>query len=162
MDSASEDHLSTVHPELARRVRLLAAKCDANGIVIRVSQGLRTWDQQNLLYAQGRTDGGKVVTNAKGGYSAHNFGYAVDIVPGQAGFPVFTPDWNGMDFRWQQVLMLGKQCHLAEGAEWRTFPDRPHLYPEECPANPDDNLRYIFREAGMDAVWDELKIQEAA
>lgn len=162
MDSISEEKLSEVHPELARRVRILGDKCAANDIWLRVSQGLRTWDQQDLLYAQGRTDGGKIVTNAKGGYSMHNFGLAVDIVPGNASFPKFTPDWEGMDYRWQQVLLLGKTCKLAEGAEWRTYPDRPHLYPEEIPATPDDNYRYLFREGGLRAVWDEVNLEEAA
>src|SRR5258708_7675554 len=101
MDNISEAHLVGVHPELARRVRQLSDKCAANGIVIRVTQGLRTWDQQNLLYAQGRTEPGKIVTNAPGGFSAHNFGYAVDIVPGEDDFPAFTPDWNAMDSRWK-------------------------------------------------------------
>ena|SRR5258708_6900172 len=162
MDSVSEKRLQEVHPELARRVRLLAEKCAANGITIRVSQGVRTWDQQNLLYAQGRTDGGKIVTNAPGGHSMHNFGLAVDIVPAAEGFPVFTPDWNSMDSRWKQVLMLAQTCQLAEGAQWRTFPDRPHLYPAEAPANPDDNIRYLFREGGFQAVWDDVKLAEAA
>ena len=80
MDKISEERLNEVCPELARRVRRLSDKCEANGIHIRVSQGLRSWEQQDLLYAQGRTDAGKVVTNARGGQSAHNFGYAVDIV----------------------------------------------------------------------------------
>ena len=66
-----------------------------------------------------------------------------------------------MDSRWKQVLLLAKACGLAEGAEWRTFPDRPHLYPEECPANPDDTLRYLFKEGGMQAVWDSFRFEAA-
>ena len=153
MDNISEERLNEVCPELARRVRKLAAQCEANGIHIRVSQGLRTWEQQDLLYAQGRTDAGKVVTNARGGQSAHNFGYAVDIVPADPNFASFTPDWNSMDSRWKQVLLLAKACGLAEGAEWRTFPDRPHLYLEELPATPDDEMRYVFKEGGQSALW---------
>lgn len=161
MDAISETRLAEVHPELARRVRSLAVKCEANGIIIRVSQGLRTWDQQDLLYAQGRTARGKIVTDARGGYSMHNFGLAVDIVPGKEGFAEFVPDWYAMDSRWKQVLQLGMTCQLAEGAMWRTFPDRPHLYPVECPANPDDDMRYIFAEKGLQAVWDAMKLTEA-
>jgi len=161
VDNVSEANLGGVHPELARRVRRLADKCEANGIAIRVTQGLRTWGAQDALYAQGRTAPGKIVTNAPGGHSMHNFGLAVDIVPAAEGFPSFVPDWNAMDLRWKNVLALAKTCGLAEGAEWRTFPDMPHLYLEECPANPDDNLRYAFREGGLEAVWRELKLPEA-
>src|SRR6267154_5309216 len=161
IDNISESRLSEVHPELARRVRKLAEKCEANNIILRVSQGLRTWDQQDLLYAQGRSAPGPIVTHAPGGYSAHNFGYAVDIVPGEEmeNFAPFTPDWDSMDSRWQQVLLLAKTCHLAEGAEWRTFPDRPHLYPQELPANPDNNYRFLYKEGGLEAVWANIKLE---
>jgi len=147
---------------LARRIRKLSDKCEANNIYIRVSQGLRSWEQQDLLYAQGRTEPGKIITHARGGYSLHNLGLAVDIVPAEPGFPAFTPDWNSMDSRWQQVLMLAKTCQLAEGAEWRTFPDRPHLFPEECPRTPDDTLRYLYKEGGMQAVWDSFNLEGTA
>lgn len=160
MDQISELHLEGVHTELARRVRDLADKCEAaDHIRIRVTQGLRTWDQQDLLYAQGRSDRGPVVTNARGGYSLHNFGLAVDIVPDQEGIPAFTPDWNAMDPRWRQVLELAKTCGLAEGAQWRTFPDRPHLYPEEVPANPTDEMRAAFHAGGLEQVWESVKLQ---
>jgi peptidoglycan L-alanyl-D-glutamate endopeptidase CwlK len=162
MDSVSESRLAEVHPELARRVRLLVNKCVPYGIWLRVSQGLRTWQQQGLLYAQGRTEPGKIVTNARAGYSMHQFGLAVDIVPADANFPTFVPDWDSMDSRWQQVLELAETCQLREGAQWRTFPDRPHLYPKEIPADPDENMRYLFSEGGLKAVWDEVKLQEVA
>lgn len=157
MDHASEMQLNWVHPELVRRVRLLAQKCEENNIIIRVSRGLRTYAEQDALYEQGRTTPGEIVTHAKGGYSAHNFAYAVDIVPGKDGFPVFTPDWDGLDIKWKNVLMLGRVCHLAEGAQWRTLPvDKPHFYLEELPATPTDAMRTIFNASGMQAVWDSF------
>lgn len=162
MDNLSEERLNEVHPELARRVRLLAAKCAANGIILHITQGLRTWDQQDFLYAQGRSKPGKIVTEAPGGHSMHNFGLAVDIVPGDPKFPAFVPDWDAMDSQWKWVLLAGQSCNLAEGAQWRTFPDRPHLSPKELHANPDDNMRYLFREGGLQAVWNEYKLAEAA
>jgi peptidoglycan L-alanyl-D-glutamate endopeptidase CwlK len=162
MDTASELHLADVHPELARRIRLLNDKCEANGIPIRVTCGLRTWNEQDALYAQGRTASGNIVTNAPGGYSAHQFSYACDIVPGKEGMPAFTPDWNAMDLSWKWVLLLAEQCNLAEGAEWRMFPDRPHLYLKELPATPDDEMRYAFKEGGMDAIRSLINSRLAA
>lgn len=94
------------------------------------------------------------MTNAKAGYSAHQFGYAVDVVPGRDGFGPFVPDWDALDLAWKQTLMLGKQCGLAEGAEWRAFPDRPHFYLQELPATPDDELRYTFAEGGLLAIFE--------
>jgi peptidoglycan L-alanyl-D-glutamate endopeptidase CwlK len=49
-------------------------------IKLRVTQSLRTYAEQDDLYAQGRTKPGRIVTNAKGGYSWHNFGLALDVV----------------------------------------------------------------------------------
>ena len=160
MDDISELHLIGVHPELARRVRLLADKCSLNGTILHVTCGLRTYSQQDALFRQGRTMPGKVVTQARGGYSAHCFGYAVDIVPADESFPDFVPDWDAMDPRWKMVLQMAKNCGLAEGAEWRTFPDRPHLYLEECPATPDQDMRDMFAASGMAAVWQNLNIKE--
>ena len=68
----------------------------AQGVYVRVVQGLRTWTEQDALYAQGRTAPGKVVTNVRGGYSWHCFGCG----------------WTGP---WDRVARLLK---LKGGAEW--------------------------------------------
>lgn len=57
----------------------LAAHAVMNGVEIIMTQGLRTVAEQDALYAQGRTKPGKIVTNAKGGQSFHNYGLAFDI-----------------------------------------------------------------------------------
>lgn len=58
----------------------------AHGKRARVSQGLRTFAQQNALYAKGRTAPGNIVTYVQGGYSWHNWGAAIDLA-------VFTEDF---------------------------------------------------------------------
>ena len=45
----------------------------------------RDIEQQNYLYAQGRTRPGRKVTNAKGGQSEHQYRIAWDCVPLQGG-----------------------------------------------------------------------------
>lgn len=149
LDDISMERLAEVAPELSRRIQQFASMLSFD---IRVTQGLRTWSQQDALYAQGRTAPGAIVTNARGGYSMHNFGLAVDVVPYVNGII----DWSGKDAKWQELLAKAPSCGLAEGAQWRMFPDEPHFYPEECPANPDDNVRYLFTESGLAGVWAEL------
>lgn len=154
MDSTSETRLAEVHPELSRRVHQLA---DMLSFPIMVTQGYRTYAQQFVLYSQGRTAPGAIVTNADGGHSMHNFALAVDVVPlGPDG----KADWNGKDEKWQEVLAKAPSCGLAEGAQWRTFPDEPHLYPQELQPNPDDNMRYLYSEGGIQAVWNSLNLTE--
>ncbi len=54
-------------------------KARALDITINIISGLRSYEEQDALYAQGRTAPGNKVTNARGGYSNHNFGIAFDI-----------------------------------------------------------------------------------
>ena len=178
MDSFSEARLQEVHPALAARARRLDQRLVDSSLAVRlrVIQGLRTWNQQDTLYARGRTTAGEPcvhggvarrvglcqqhplglpVTKAKGGQSAHNFAYALDAAPDDASFSDWHPDWHTEDERWKLFLATATECGFAEGAAWRTFPDAPHLYLMELPATPDDSMRYLFREGGMAAVWAE-------
>ncbi len=123
---------------------------------IQVTQGFRSWNEQDNLYAQGRTTPGKIVTNAPGGYSMHNLGLAVDLVPEDV-IPG-QPNWNVESEAWKKLLAAGPACGLAEGAQWRTFPDNPHFYPQELPANPTDEMRQDFKDAGIAGVWKGLPL----
>lgn len=83
MDKINQTRIDTLHPLV--RVEMLAIINECNLIVlkkhsqVRITQALRTIKEQNDLYAIGRTKPGKKVTNAKGGESVHNYGFAVDI-----------------------------------------------------------------------------------
>src|SRR5437763_8315342 len=123
-DTISNERLEMVHPELARRLRKLASLLSFD---IRLTQGLRTYSQQDGFWQQGRNPDGTyidpryhkgIVTNAKGGDSAHNFGYAGDVAPISAG----VIDWDGRDEKWKEILAKATSCGLGEGATWRIFP----------------------------------------
>jgi len=55
------------------------AECQKQGISAFVDQTLRTNQEQDELYAQGRSKSGNIVTRSKGGDSYHNYGLAFDI-----------------------------------------------------------------------------------
>jgi hypothetical protein len=155
--------LAQVHPELARRLHQLDAEIPS--VNIQVDQGLRTWGEQNTIWLQGRKTPGPVVTNAPAGYSAHNFGYAVDVVPEDV-IPG-QPDWNLSHPAWQKILAAAPGCGLAEGAKWcnaqgKPTPDNPHLYLAELPANPTDAMREQFTDGGLQAVWSNFPLEESA
>lgn len=150
--ATSEARLAEVHPELARRIRQLDALVPS--LSIQVTQGLRSWAEQNALYQQGRVTPGKIVTDAAAGFSMHNFALAVDLVPEDV-IPG-QPDWNAGNAAWQKMLAAGLTCGLAEGAAWRTFPDNPHFYPQELPANPTDEMRVQFTDGGLPEVFKNL------
>lgn len=148
MNAISLGRLADVHPELQRRIQQLVQLLDFD---IEVTAGLRSYAEEDALYAQGRTAPGAIVTNAQGGYSAHNFGYAVDLVPEDV--TPGQPDWNLSHPAWQKMLAAGPSCGLAEGAQWCTFKDNPHFYLQELPATPTDEMRQDFLEAGLAGVW---------
>jgi hypothetical protein len=93
------------------------------------------------------------VTKAKAGQSMHNYGFAIDAVPDIPDLPDWHPDWNQRDGRWKEFLDKAQTCHLAEGAAWRSFPDAPHLYPDELPPDPDDEIRSLFMDGGQYNLW---------
>lgn len=80
--------LNLLHPNLKPLAGYFLDALSSNGLKILVTCTYRTDAEQDRLYAQGRTEKGKIITNAKGGQSEHNFkingkpaSKAFDIVP---------------------------------------------------------------------------------
>ena len=124
MDAASEARLAKVNPQLANRIRLMAADLKKQGITIMAVSGLRTFAEQDALYAQGRTKPGGIVTNARGGQSLHNYGLAVDVVPVNSSG---QPNWNASEATWQKIGAAGKQQGMEWGGNWTSF-QRPTAF----------------------------------
>jgi peptidoglycan LD-endopeptidase CwlK len=121
VDDRSERVIATLLPEVQSYARTLIAKAAASGIVIKVLSGLRTYDGQNDLYAQGRTKPGRIVTNTRGGYSNHNFGIAFDI-------GVFEGSkYLDESPKYKAVGVLGADLGLEWGGNWKTIQDEPHF-----------------------------------
>src|SRR5690348_15494967 len=76
VDDRSEKNIATLHVRVQPLARKLVREAAKNGIRAVVTSGSRTYAEQNALYAQGRTKPGNIVTNARGGYSWHNFALA--------------------------------------------------------------------------------------
>lgn len=153
IDASSEVRLLQIHPRLARFVTMLIDQLATDGFDVRVTQGLRSWSQQEALWQEGRDANGKVigvtVTDAPPGYSWHNFGLAADCAPFDA---AGNPDWNPTHSDWQHILAAGKSLGLVEGACWH-HPDDPHLQLSDYPVTPTDEDRQLFKDGGEDAVW---------
>lgn len=150
MDTISEARLKAVHPLLASKIRQLADLLAKEGIVIRVTQGLRTWDEQDKLFQQGRSTPGDKVTNAPAGSSYHNFGLAVDVVP----MMPLGPDWDVTHPVWGRIVAVGTSLGLTSGATWRTFKDYPHFQlTGNLPASPTPAIRTVLASEGISGVW---------
>ena len=82
-DQITLDRIKLLHPKLRDEAFLIYDEiCEAlkGRAMCRFSYTLRTFAEQAEIFAQGRTKPGKIVTNARPGLSAHNYGLAVDIV----------------------------------------------------------------------------------
>lgn len=113
-------------PVVAEKVRAFIDACDAEGIDLLVTSTYRDHESQNELYAQGRTKPGKIVTNAKGGESFHNFQCAVDVVPLRNGKPVWST--SGEDGKlWNLIGEIGESVGLEWAGRWRTFREFAHF-----------------------------------
>ncbi|GGA80826.1 hypothetical protein GCM10011507_35050 [Edaphobacter acidisoli] len=163
MDTVSAIRLSLVHPVLAAKVQAMTAALAADGITIRVIQGLRTLQEQNADYAKGRTAPGSIVTNARGGQSWHNYGLAVDCAPGIRGAAVWTPNWDASSLDWETMISAGEAQGLIAGARWTSFPDRPHFQLPNIPVSPDDAARTLLSAGSMKNFWAKYgPLQESA
>lgn len=156
MNQASIDRLKQVHPALAERVFAAAAALRLRGIQVEVVQGLRTFAQQDALYAQGRTAPGPRVTNARGGQSNHNFGLAVDLCPIAQG----RPNWETPASVWEATG--AEAAGLEWGGRWKTIIDRPHVQLPTGLSVSDCLAVYNKRRGGLPAVWAEASRRLAA
>jgi len=120
-DAISETKILTLHPKIRDKAREFLVKAEKAGYKLRITSGLRTYAEQNALYAQGRTKAGGIVTNAKGGQSNHNFGTALDVVPIVNG----KADWKSKD--WNKIGEIGKSVGFAWGGDWKGLVDKPHF-----------------------------------
>ena len=120
-----------LHPLVANRgesfIRLAHSCLD---LEVRLTSGYRSAKEQNALYAQGRSEPGRVVTNAKAGQSYHNYSLAVDFViihNNETDYDLNT-DRNRNDIPdWQELGELGRALGFEWGGDWNSFPDYPHL-----------------------------------
>lgn len=128
-DKISIERAEKLQPKMKERVYKFFDALEAQGLLPRISQGLRTNEEQNALYAQGRTKAGKIVTNAKGGQSWHNYGLAIDLC-------FLNPD-NTVTFTVsKEIGKLGEKLGLDWGGDWTQFPDNPHFQIPGLPDNP--------------------------
>ncbi len=120
-DERSERNIATLLPQVQPVARALIESATAIGIAIKIISGTRTFAEQDALYEQGRTKAGRIVTNARGGYSNHNFGIAFDIGVFEGGrYIEESPAYKA-------VGTLGMKLGLEWGGNWKTIQDEPHF-----------------------------------
>lgn len=138
-DKITLQRIELLHPDLRQEAKEIYAEiCQAltGRAICRFSHTLRTNKEQDELFAIGRTKPGKIVTNAKGGQSYHNYGLAIDIVllvdrDKNGTFEVASWETN-VDFDgdgkadWAEVVAIFKRYGWEWCGDWK-FSDKPHF-----------------------------------
>lgn len=140
-DQVTLQRIELAHPMVREQLRKIYAEiCSrlTGNIMCRFAYTLRTFAEQDALYAQGRTSSGKIVTNAKGGQSYHNYGLAVDVVllidrdkngtfEEASWDEKIDGDGDGMP-EWTEVVYVFKMFGWEWGGEWvKPLRDAPHF-----------------------------------
>jgi peptidoglycan L-alanyl-D-glutamate endopeptidase CwlK len=142
MDQVTLQRIQLLHPKVRTEVdniyRNQIVPALTGRAICRFAYTLRTFAEQNALFAQGRTrlfdSSGKrlgVVTKARGGQSVHNYGLALDIVLIKDNR---TASWeDNVDFDrdgkadWMEVVNILKSNGWEWGGDWKSFKDKPHF-----------------------------------
>lgn len=118
--------IDTLEPDFKEKVAALLTKLpELTGRKWVVTSGRRTMAEQQGLFDQGRSLPGKIVTNARPGSSAHNFGLAADLAPLKAGGGDI--DWNAPRHVWQVMADTAQEMGLVAGYYFHSIVDMPHV-----------------------------------
>ncbi|AEW86657.1 peptidoglycan L-alanyl-D-glutamate endopeptidase [Flavobacterium columnare] len=134
MDKITKERIEKLHPLVRDEVTKIINECNQSltgRAQVRITQGLRTFKEQEDLYALGRTKPGKKVTNVKGGQSIHNYGFAVDIcliIDGKVASWDTVKDWDNDGVAdWYECVKIFAKHGWDWGGNWKTFKDLPHF-----------------------------------
>lgn len=116
-----------LHPDLVEKIQIVLAVMTRAGSPMRIVQGVRTVEQQQILYARGRTTKGPKVTNCDGVRVKSNhqpqsdgWGHAVDCA--FLGAEPFAEEHP-----WSLYGDVAKDAGLVWGGDFKSLPDRPHV-----------------------------------
>jgi len=134
MDTPTKERIAKLHPSVRDEVTKIIEECNqalTNKAQVRITQGLRTFQEQSQLYALGRTKPGNRVTRAKSGQSVHNYGFAVDIcliIDNKIASWDTAKDWdNDTIADWYECVKIFAKQGWEWGGHWKTFKDLPHF-----------------------------------
>lgn len=138
MDKYTKQRIQKLHPSVRDEVYKIIEECNVSltgKAKIRITHGLRTFKEQDQLYALGRTKPGKKVTNANAGKSIHNYGFAVDIcliIDDTIASWNTVKDWdNDTVADWYECVKIFAKYGWNWGGNWKNFKDLPHFEKKE-------------------------------
>ena len=152
--------IDKLHPELQVCVDKFLEECKSRGLNVCITETLRTQEEQEALYAQGRTTSGKIVTNCRGFESPHCWGVAFDFCRNVKG-----REYDNSDKFFDYVGEIAKtifdntEYDLFWGGDFKTFVDKPHI--EMKKYLPNNSTVWLIDHFGTPeefmATWHDMK-----
>jgi len=131
LDERSAKNVATLHNKVQQIFKNWILECQvlakAYGYEYKAISGNRTWEEQAKIYEQGRTAPGKIVTNAKPGYSNHNYGIAVDMGVFKEGKYLDGSKPSEAEAFHRKAAEVAEKYNIEWGGSWKSFKDYPHF-----------------------------------
>lgn len=130
LDPRSEKIIASLDPKARPMFRQFLCRAKATAATLGCEYvfigGNRSYAEQDALFDKGRTKPGPRVTNARGGYSNHNFKIAADAGVFRAGSYLDEKDPAMAAKIHKACSEHAKACGLEWGGSWSSFKDLPH------------------------------------
>lgn len=152
--------IEKLHPDLQMVVNKFLEECKRQGLNVLITETLRTQQEQEKLYAQGRTQPGKIVTNCRGYQSPHTWGIAFDFCRNKKGW-----EYDNTDRFFNRVGEIAKsifdntEFDLFWGGDFRTFVDRPHI--EMIKYLPSNSTKWLISKYGTPEEFMKTWVKES-
>lgn len=129
------NQISYLHPKVMNKVIEIINNHKGEGFT--VVETYRTPEKQKVLYAQGRTTEGDIVTKANAWESYHNYGLALDIS--------HTPS---------EIVEAFEKAGFEWGGRWESFKDLPHFQMTFGLSVSD--LKKLYANGGLLNIWEYI------
>lgn len=117
----TSNSINSLNPYVAELAGKFLVLAKTNNLDVRILAAFRSWNEQDKSYARGRTKPGKIITNARGGGSFHNWGLAFDAAPFENGAPSKNLS------KYKKMGKIAVQVGLEWGGNFKDIVDLYHL-----------------------------------
>ena len=121
-DKETVQKVQDLHPKFRHKIASFFTKIERKtGLVPKATSGYRTFEHQARLHAENPS-------NAKAGYSNHNYGTAVDINLYKDGKQYLKKASSKSNWESSGVVSIAKKMGIKWGGDFRNYHDPIHFY----------------------------------
>ena len=124
IQTASSTRILSLERELIQPALDIQSECARQKIPLYVAWGRRTWEEQELMFRYGRTIPGDVITDHRPGYSAHNYGLALDFCLLRNRELITWKEACTIDYQramWIRVIKMFEEKGWESGIRWPKY-----------------------------------------